>query len=69
MTRTSSITAALLMIMAHGAVPFSSTQPITAAAERKTQQDEARLAAAEARRARRHQRRLSTAARGQGGVA
>jgi len=67
--RRSSIMHALMLAMAAGALPPANAQPITARGTRDAEQDAARLAAAEARRARRRQRRLSTATRGQGGVA
>lgn len=69
MIRRSSIAHALLLVLASSALPATNHQPIVARGTRATAQDEARLAAAEARRARRLQRRLSTATRGQGGVA
>lgn len=69
MKGSSSLWHALLIGFALGALPSAYSLPLSERGERTAEQDAARLAAAEARRARRRQRRLSTATRGQGGVA
>lgn len=48
--------------------PHDGAAPLAALGDQRAQQDSDRLAAANAKRARRRQRRLSRAARGKGGV-